>query len=300
MPKTCYTTPAEQNHLNGNVYSVSGIVDEVVPKEKSKTVKTTMFSVKNDFGTVWFAVFDADYFAESTGGDKDSFEALMDSSMDYTIPKEGDNVTVYGIYSGFSEVYKAPILYFGLDEFVYESLNEVIKSSKNTETPTPTPETTTAPKQEKSGGVEKPTATASQSNALSSAKRYLDFTAFSYAGLISQLEYEQFSTEDATYAADNCGADWNEQAVKSAKAYLKYSAFSYSGLIHQLEYEEFTTDQATYGADNCGADWNEQAVKSAESYLKYSSFSHGSLVDQLIYEGFTPEQAEYGVSQNGL
>lgn len=143
-------------------------------------------------------------------------------------------------------------------------------------------------------------ATTGELNALSSAKSYLSFSAFSYKGLIEQLEYEGYTTEEATYGADNCGANWKEQAVKSAKDYLKVSAFSYNGLIEQLEYSGFSNEEATYGADNCKADWKEQAVKSAKSYLEFSSFSHSDLVDQLIYEGFTAEQAEYGVSQNGL
>lgn len=143
-------------------------------------------------------------------------------------------------------------------------------------------------------------ATAGQSNALKKAKSYLKFSQFSYEGLIGQLEYEKFSHEDAVYAVDNCGADWNEQALGKAKSYLDFSAFSYSGLISQLEYEKFTTEQATYGADNCGADWNEQAVKKGESYLKYSSFSRDGLIDQLIYEGFTDEQAAHSADENGL
>lgn len=137
------------------------------------------------------------------------------------------------------------------------------------------------------------------SNALKAAKNYLEYTAFSYAGLISQLEYEGYSTEACTYAADNCNADWNEQALNSAINYLEHTAFSYSGLISQLEYEGFTSDQATYGADNCGADWNEQASNAAKNYLEYSSFSRQGLLDQLIYEGFTQEQAEYGVASVG-
>lgn len=141
--------------------------------------------------------------------------------------------------------------------------------------------------------------TMGQKNALASAKSYLNYTAFSHDGLIAQLEYEQYSTEDATYAADNCGADWNEQALIKAKDYLDYTAFSYSGLIDQLEYEKFTKDEATYAADNCGADWNEQAVEKAKSYLDYSSFSKNELIDQLKYEGFTAEQAAYGVEANG-
>lgn len=148
-----------------------------------------------------------------------------------------------------------------------------------------------------SGNIQPPSVGAA--NALRSAKSYLRFTAFSYKGLIDQLLYEGYKQEEAEFAADNCGADWNEQAVKSAKDYLDVSAFSRKSLIDQLEYEQFTTEQATYGVDNCGADWNEQAAKSAKSYLELTSFSRKGLIDQLLYEGFTREQAEYGVSQNG-
>ena len=136
-------------------------------------------------------------------------------------------------------------------------------------------------------------------NALESALSYLKYSAFSYSGLIDQLEYEGYSSEACAYAVDNCGADWNEQALKSAQSYLEYSAFSYSGLADQLEYEGFTSEQATYAVDNCGADWNEQAAKSAQSYLDYSSFSRQELLDQLLYEGFSNEQAEYGVTAVG-
>lgn len=95
-------------------------------------------------------------------------------------------------------------------------------------------------------------ATISQKNALSKAKDYLAFTAFSYTGLIKQLEYEGFSTEDSTYGADNCGADWNEQAAKQAQNYLDFSSFSRQGLIDQLMYEGFTAEQAEYGVSAVG------------------------------------------------
>jgi hypothetical protein len=96
------------------------------------------------------------------------------------------------------------------------------------------------------------TETVSQKNATREAKSYLNYSAFSYGGLIYQLEYEGYSRADATYGADNSGADWYEQASKSAKAYMDYSAFSRSGLISQLKYEEFTQSQAEYGADAAG------------------------------------------------
>ena len=94
--------------------------------------------------------------------------------------------------------------------------------------------------------------TTGQKNALESAKRYLQVSAFSRSGLIKQLEYEKYSTEDATFAADNCCADWYEQAAKSAKRYLDIMSFSKASLISQLEYEGFTHDQAVYGAEQNG------------------------------------------------
>ena len=91
-----------------------------------------------------------------------------------------------------------------------------------------------------------------QKNALKSAESYLNFSAFSYEGLIKQLEFEKYSHEEAVYAADNCGADWKEQAAKSAASYLEYSSFSREGLIDQLKFEGFTDEEATYGASANG------------------------------------------------
>ena len=87
-----------------------------------------------------------------------------------------------------------------------------------------------------------------QKNALAKAESYLKVMPFSYEGIIEQLEYDKFSHEDAVYAANNCGADWNEQAAKKAKSYLNLMGFSRDGLIEQLQYEGFTKSQAEYGA----------------------------------------------------
>ena len=87
--------------------------------------------------------------------------------------------------------------------------------------------------------------TTGERNALKSAQNYLSVMAFSYRGLVEQLEYEGYTTSEAEYAADNCGADWNQQAVKKAKEYLAVMSFSRDGLIEQLEYEGFTHSQAT-------------------------------------------------------
>lgn len=97
-----------------------------------------------------------------------------------------------------------------------------------------------------------PDMTKSKQNALRSAESYLRYMAFSYTGLIHQLEFEQYSNEDAVFAADHCGADWMEQAAKSANNYMEFMAFSRGGLIDQLLFEGFTQEQAEYGANSVG------------------------------------------------
>ena len=89
-------------------------------------------------------------------------------------------------------------------------------------------------------------------NALRRAWEYIAYKGFSKSGLVKQLEFDGFTHAAAEYAAENCGADWNQQAVRMAKAYLDYKAFSRSGLISQLEYEGFTHGQAEYGAKQNG------------------------------------------------
>lgn len=89
--------------------------------------------------------------------------------------------------------------------------------------------------------------------ALEEAEECLRYGAYSYEGLIEELnEYRGFAEDTAVFAADNCGADWNEQAAKKAKSYLEFTAFSRQGLIDQLKYEGFTDAQAAYGVKSVG------------------------------------------------
>jgi len=99
---------------------------------------------------------------------------------------------------------------------------------------------------------EAPKYTVSQKNSIKKAQSYLDYTAFSRTGLIKQLKYEGFSTEDATFAVDNITVDWMVQAEKMAENYMSYSSFSRSSLINQLQFEGFTVDQAEHGATFVG------------------------------------------------
>lgn len=100
--------------------------------------------------------------------------------------------------------------------------------------------------------VQPGTVTLGMQNALEKAHSYLKYSAFSYTGLIEQLEYSKYTHDEAVYAADNCGADWYEQAVLKGESYLKYSSFSRDGLIEQLEYSGFTHDQAVYAVNELG------------------------------------------------
>jgi hypothetical protein len=93
----------------------------------------------------------------------------------------------------------------------------------------------------------KPKLSLSQQNAVAEAQSYLDYSSFSRSGLIHQLEYEGYSTDDATFAVDFIGADWNAQAAREAKSYLDYSSFSRNGLYEQLIYEGYSDAEANAG-----------------------------------------------------
>ena len=80
----------------------------------------------------------------------------------------------------------------------------------------------------------------------------LDAMPFSLNELIDQLEYEGFTYGEAKYAADNCGANWKEQALRKAKLYLDNFNFSRIELIDQLEYDGFSRDEASSAASELG------------------------------------------------
>ena len=89
-------------------------------------------------------------------------------------------------------------------------------------------------------------------NAIKSAQSYLRYSSFSRKGLIDQLRFEGYTTDEATYAVDYLEPDWYAEAAESAASYLKYSSFSRQGLIDQLVFEGFTQDEAEYGVAAAG------------------------------------------------
>lgn len=135
-----------------------------------------------------------------------------------------------------------------------QDINSIFDSVEVLEIPSSPPNDENSP-EPTSNAQEEPSAettTIGQRNALSKAKQYLSIMAFSHSGLISQLEFEGYTTEEATYGANNCGADWNEQAAKKAQQYIDLMSFSRQGLIDQLKFDGFTQSQAEYGVSQVG------------------------------------------------
>lgn len=186
------------------------------------------------------------YYAESTklideGTDSIS---ISDGQPDLYISLLGDRRLILGQMDDNGQIRKSSIQYMDREEATEESNQDFETEMTNSRTNTAS---VSKPSQSTSAASYSPSY--GEQNALATAKSYLDFTAFSYSGLIEQLEYEGFSHSEAKYAADHCGADWNEQAEKSVQQYLDFMSFSRHGLIEQLEYEGFTHNQAVYGVE---------------------------------------------------
>ena len=115
-----------------------------------------------------------------------------------------------------------------------------------------TPSSSTSSSDSQTSSRSSYTPTRGEQNALSTAHDHLDTMAFSRSGLIDQLKYEGYTSSEAEYAVDNCGADWDHQAVLMAEEYLDTMPFSRSGLIEQLEYEGFSYSQASAAATAAG------------------------------------------------
>lgn len=89
-------------------------------------------------------------------------------------------------------------------------------------------------------------------NAKKSAKSYISALALSRTQMIEQLEFEGYTTEEATYGADNCGADWNVEAAECAENLLDVMGMSRSQLAEQLEFVGFTDEQIEYALEKVG------------------------------------------------
>lgn len=237
-----FNSYASENGLDGTLIYIEGkILSQTQLGRSLDGMPTLALVIEQEDGNKWCAGVTSEY----------EIEEINDK-----------NVRIFGTYQGFSDKMELPgisVVVKNANDF-HKARIEIEENGEYTEvwnfyddwvklkeennesgeyTAVKQPQETSAP-------------TIGQQNALKSAKQYLEISAFSYSGLVSQLEYEQYTHEEAVYAVDNCGADWNEQAVKSERQYLDISAFSRDGLIEQLEYEGFTHEQAVYGVEQNG------------------------------------------------
>lgn len=202
---------------------------------------------------------------------------------------EDDNIEIYGMSVGIFQYESVLGQTISIPAVYVDKINLI---NGNQITPNEPAAQPTTPASNVSAG---------ESNALKSAKSYLDMGGFSKESLKGQLEYEGYDANQIQYALDNCGADWKNQALMSAKSYLGCNiGFSKLGLTEQLEYEGFTSDEVRYAIDNCGGDWMAQAVIKAQSYMESVPMSRDGLISQLEYEKFTHEEAVHGVDAVGL
>ena len=126
---------------------------------------------------------------------------------------------------------------------------QTVTQGSNDGTVTGTTETSQAQQPQ---GQEFAEGTEAQQDAMASAVDYINQMAFSRDWLIAQLVSDGVDTNDAAWAADHCGADWNDQAYKKAEEYLRLTSFNHKDMVDQLIFEGFTADQAEYGATKAG------------------------------------------------
>lgn len=246
-----YNSYASENGLAGTLIYIEGKVIEQT-EEESDDIGILMLIVEQDDGKKWCVGVP----------EEDEIEEINEQ-----------NVRIYGEYQGYSEEYNLPAMMVDTEdsekieqaridiynesgyttvwrfsEYVDEYYDKIANHENNTETEAV----------EKTENVEtekkdvEHTITLGQSNALEQAKRYVKLMGFSYQGLIEQLEYEQYTYEEAVYAADNCGVDWKEEAAEKAESYLELMSFSREGLIEQLKYDGFTEEEAEYAVGKVG------------------------------------------------
>ena len=227
-------SPFSSTSTKGPIFSVSGISEGEIKKDdkvsfKIKTYPLTVDEVTINGESATKKGWDSEYSLDKTFPEGDNSVKIVAKKDGKITEKEFNFKVDLDERKAVEEAKKQE-----------EKNKDIVDQNKSKST---TSQQNTAPTSN---------VTVGQKNALAKAKSYLNYSAFSYEGLIAQLEYEQFSNADAVYGADNCGADWNEQAAKKAKSYMEYSSFSRGSLINQLKFEKFTQSQAEYGASTVG------------------------------------------------
>lgn len=78
----------------------------------------------------------------------------------------------------------------------------------------------------------------------------LEWSEYSYSGMKKYLENVGFSPEEALFGADNCGADWNEQAAERLEYYIGYfDEMTREEMLYALADDGFTDEEIAYAAE---------------------------------------------------
>ncbi len=85
--------------------------------------------------------------------------------------------------------------------------------------------------------------------ALEKAKSYVSSLGISKASLKDFLIGDGFTESQATYAVDNCGADWNQEALQQAQSFMSSLNLPKSELEKYLLIAEFTETEAQYAVN---------------------------------------------------
>lgn len=86
-----------------------------------------------------------------------------------------------------------------------------------------------------------------------------------FAGYLSRAKaifvltyYDGFTEELVTYAADNCGVDWNEQCCLQVKQYLEDDVTYNDNRVwlvgYLKDYDLFTDEEIEYALTQCGVE----------------------------------------------
>lgn len=114
-PKIIYSTPASENGLEGNIYSVVGEVQEhgTVTVE-SNGADLPYFIIQTDLGPVLFH----DSYTYNLVVNEAKKDVFIEQLSDYTFPSISDCVKVYGVYQGFSMVFNMPSFIYGIPKWI--------------------------------------------------------------------------------------------------------------------------------------------------------------------------------------
>lgn len=243
-PTILYDENSDNTVYEDSIFWFIGTVSDISSFDSDDGQEVDYFLLETEEGTVMVI----DFYSSFLQSHPDDASFIEESYADYSFPSVGEYVKIYSMYQ-YSSMQK-PVVAYGVPRILV-TLSEFSSSSENSSDSSSSHE---SPAETSPASTEEPNfeVTFGMKNALACAIDYLEVSAFSYSGLIDQLEYEGYTLEEAMYAVDNCGADWFEQAAKCAASYLSFTSFSRSGLISQLEYEGFTHEQAVYGAEQNG------------------------------------------------